>query len=99
MNTNKVERKILMLQAEVLATVAGLIAGLGLFAITAVLLLKGGENVGAHLQLLGQFLPGYTVTWPGAFIGLLYGLVIGALAGFIFATIYNRVALLRSPNT
>ena len=89
MKTNEVERKILMLQAKVLATVCALLAGLGLFGITAILLLKGGENVGAHLQLLGQFLPGYTVTWPGACLGFFYGLVLGALVGYAFAAIYT----------
>ena len=95
MKKNRVLRKILMLQCEVLALVIALITGLGLLTVTAILLFKGGENVGAHLQLLGQFLPGYTVSWGGAFAGLLYGLVLGALSGFVFATIYNRVARLK----
>ena len=40
-------------------TVAGVIAGGGLFLATNWLVLKGGEPVGPHLALLGQFFTGY----------------------------------------
>jgi hypothetical protein len=62
----------------------GLLFGLGLFIATVVLVIKGGADVGAHLGRLGHVLPGYDVSVKGAFIGLIYGFVIGyALGRFI----------------
>ncbi|MBK9314449.1 MAG: hypothetical protein IPM55_09435 [Acidobacteria bacterium] len=83
------------IQATALAIVCGLIGGLGLFGMTAWLLIRGGPNVGAHLSLLGNYLIGYSVTWFGSFIGLLYGFVIGGLIGWSIGKIYNQVAHLR----
>lgn len=70
----------------------GLLLGLGLFAATNWLILKGGEVVGPHLSLLGQYLIGYRVTFLGSLVGFVYGLVIGALAGAAFSAVYNAVA-------
>ena len=80
------------LRAGILAVVFAMLGGSGLFVATAWLLLKGGKNVGATLGLLGNYLPGYAVTWPGAVIGLLYGAVISGVAGWCLARIYNRLA-------
>ena len=54
-------------------------------------MLKGGENVGQHLQLLGVFFPGYRVTVLGSFIGLVYGFVFGYGVGRIIGAVYNRL--------
>jgi hypothetical protein len=91
----EVVRAIARLHAGVLATVGALIGGVGLFAVTAWLLVKGGPNVGAHLQLLNQYFPGYAVTWGGCFIGLLYGGVVGAVVGWCIGAVYNLVVGLR----
>lgn len=69
----------------------GFLAALGLFVATIVLLLKGGENVGQHLSLLSVYLPGYSVSWAGAFIGAAYMFFLGYGAGRTIATIYNRI--------
>ena len=52
------------------AITMGLLGGVLLWLATAVLLLKGGEDVGMHLGLLRCLSPGYGVTWTGAWIGL-----------------------------
>lgn len=70
----------------------GFLAALALFVATATLVLRGGETVGPHLALLSVYLPGYSVTWKGAFIGAAYLFFIGYGAGRTVATIYNRVA-------
>ena len=70
----------------------GFLAALAVFAATVVLLFRGGQNVGQHLSLLSVYLPGYSVTWPGALIGAGYFFFIGYGAGRTIATIYNRVA-------
>ena len=87
-----IEVAVARLRAGILAIVFGMVGGAGLFAATAWLLIKGGENVGATLGLLGNYLPGYAVTWPGAVVGLLYGTAIGAAMGWTLARVYNRLA-------
>ena len=97
---SEAERKILehavaRLRAGIMAIVFGLTCGVGLFAATAWLLIRGGEHIGQHLSLLNQFFPGYSVTWPGAFVGFFYGAVSGAVVAFCIALIYNFVLQLR----
>ena len=74
----------------------GTLCGLTLFLATLVLVIKGGEHVGAHLKLLSQFYIGYTVTYAGSFVGLLYGFITGYVAGWLIAWIYNRVVALKN---
>jgi hypothetical protein len=83
------------LRAGIVAVVFGMVCGVGLFVATAWLLLRGGVNVGATLNLLGHYFPGYSVTWGGAFVGLFYGLLFGVVVGYGTAIIYNRVTDLR----
>lgn len=83
---------IARLRAGVMAVVFGMVGGFGLFAATVWLLIRGGPNVGQHLRLLVNYFPGYSVTWQGAIIGLVYGTLVGAGIGWMVAWIYNRVA-------
>jgi hypothetical protein len=88
------DRAILMaafarLDPVALAVAFGTIFGLILFMATAVLLIRGGEVVGPHLALLGVYLPGYEVTWPGSLIGAAYFWLIGAVLGLIIAVLWN----------
>jgi hypothetical protein len=69
----------------------GLLCGMGLFAATALLLVKGGAERGAHLGLLAVYFPGYSVTWAGSFIGFVYAFVGGYGLGRSAAAIYNRL--------
>ena len=75
--------------------VLGIIAGLGIFAATLWLVLKGGPSVGPHMALLGQFLPGYSVTYVGSVLGLIYGFVVGYIAGWSIGRLYNHFVYLR----
>jgi len=86
------------LRAGILALVCALLAGSGLALATVWLLVRGGPNVGQHLALLRNYLPGYTVTWPGALLGFLYGALIGGLVGWTTAWIYNRLVDLREDS-
>ena len=83
---------LLRLNARAWGIAVGFLLGAGLFLATVVLLIKGGETVGAHLNLLGQLLPGYRVSVPGAFIGFGYMFVIGYAIGRIIGTVYNALA-------
>lgn len=87
-----IEVAVARMRAGILAIVFAMLVGTGLFVATAWLLIKGGENVGATLGLLGNYLPGYRVTWPGAFLGLAYGAAIGGGTGWLLARVYNRLA-------
>ena len=90
-----VHEAIVRLRARVMAVVCGMLFGVGLFMATAILLLRGPDqkgNVGPTLSLLKQYLPGYSVTWGGAFLGLIYGLVVGAAVGWVISRIYNWMA-------
>ena len=90
------ERAVLRLNANILGIVLGIILGLGIFVATNFLILKGGEVVGPHLALLGNFFLGYRVTFLGSIIGFGYGLLTGYVAGFIIGTIYNQVVKFKS---
>ncbi len=63
--------RAMQLNATVQGIVTGLVVGLGIFIATNWLVLKGGEVVGPHLALLGQFLIGYRVSFVGSLVGLL----------------------------
>jgi hypothetical protein len=89
--------RILYLNAKIHGIVSGLVAGLGLFVATNWLVLKGGPIVGPHLALLGEFFPGYRVTFLGSFIGFAYAFVCGCIIGYSVAGLYNWIAFLREP--
>ncbi len=72
-----------------LAVAVGTVSGLGLWIGTAVLLLRGGSFVGLHLSRLSYYLPGYSVSWPGAFLGLVEAGVLGFVLGAAVALAWN----------
>ena len=82
---------IVRLRSRVMAMVFAMVGGTGLFVATLWLVVRGGFDVGLHLGLLNNFFPGYSVTWPGAFVGFFYGAVSGALVGWSVAWVYNQV--------
>ena len=93
----EVQTAIARLRASIMAVVLGMFGSVILFVATAWLLLKGGENVGENLSLLRNYFPGYSVTWGGAFIGLAYGALTGAVLGYSLTFIYNLIAAKRDP--
>ena len=94
----EVRRAVARLKAGILGLVFGLISGVGLFAMTAILLIENGPNTGYHLSLLGNYFIGYTVTWKGAFIGFLWAFAVGAVVGWLIGIIYNRIVRIRSTD-
>jgi hypothetical protein len=75
-----------------MAIAAGSVMALGLFAASAILLIKGmvfGGAVGPHLKILGAYLPGYQMSWLGAVIGSAYFWLIGAALGWVLAVLSN----------
>ena len=90
-----IARRVLRLNAVVSGLAVGLTVGLALFVATNWLVIKGGDVVGPHLGLLSQFLVGYRVTFLGSLIGFAYVFVLGFLAGYFVARVYNWVVGLR----
>jgi hypothetical protein len=86
-----VQTRVLHLNATVHGIVTGLVAGLVVFVATNWLILKGGDVVGPHLALLGQFFIGYRVTFMGSLLGFGYAFVVGYLAGYLVARTYNLI--------
>jgi hypothetical protein len=108
MNTQKENRKaaehklfsgVLWLNAKVIGLSLGIIFGLIIFVATNWLVIKGGDPVGPHLQLLSQYFIGYTVTFGGSFIGFAYGFAVGTLCGSLIGWIYNKITAFRNKNT
>ncbi len=107
---NEVKRKeeklfsgVMRLNAKILGLVLGLLTGLILFIATNWLVIMGGHTtpsgeivVGPHLDLLGQFLIGYKVSFLGSFIGFAYGFALGSLAGSLISWIYNLFVYFRN---
>ena len=87
---------LLWLNTKILGLVLGLMLGLMLFIATNWLVLKGGQTVGPHLELLGQYLIGYRVSFWGSFIGFAYGFIIGTLSGSLIGWIYNKIVKFRN---
>ena len=98
-DNNAIERLVLIelmrLNGTILGLVLGLLLGFGVFLVTNILLIKGGDVVGPHLSLLGQFFIGYTVTFVGSLIGFVYGFITGFGIGYVVAGLYNWMADLR----
>ncbi|MGH7476607.1 MAG: bacteriophage holin [Longimicrobiales bacterium] len=82
---------VLRLNARAWGIALGLLFGSGLFLATLILVLKGGPNVGQHLNLLSAYFPGYRVTFLGAFVGFAYAFVLGYGLGRLVGAVYNRL--------
>lgn len=93
--SSEIGREVARIRAGVLAFVCAVVGGTGLFVMTAWLLVKGGPRVGRHLGLLGQYFPGYSVTWGGSVLGFFYGAAVAGTGGWIVAAVYNAVAARR----
>ncbi len=72
-----------------LGVAVGTVSGSALWVATAVLLLRGGADVGFHLQRLAYYLPSYSVSWPGAFLGFVEAGVVGFVLGGAVALLWN----------
>jgi hypothetical protein len=79
------------LDRTALGVAVGTLCGLGVFAATIFLIIKGGEVIGPNLALLGQFFFGYTVSVTGAFIGLVYGFIAGFILGWLIGFLRNSL--------
>ena len=84
-----VARAFANLDPIALGVAVGTVSGSALWVATTLLLLRGGADVGYHLQRLAYYLPSYTVTWPGAFLGFVEAGLIGFVLGGAVALLWN----------
>ncbi len=67
------------------------VMGGGLFLATAILLVRGGERVGANLSLLGNYFLGFDASWGGALLVGVEGGVGGFVLGAVHAGVINKL--------
>lgn len=87
----ELQAALVRLNARAWGIAMGLLLGGGLFVATIVLVIKGGENMGQHLQLLRVFLPGYSVSVVGSLVGFVYLFVLGYILGRFIGVVYNKM--------
>ena len=75
------------LSIKALGLTSGILWGLTVFIITLWIIVI--DSPGNTLGLLHKFYFGYSVSWAGAFIGLVWGFVDGLICGSILAWLYN----------
>ncbi len=77
------------LDKAALAGAVGITAGAVLFLMTLVAVLQADPFLTQNLSLISEFFAGYTVSFSGAFLGLLHGLIWGGVVGWLFAYVHN----------
>jgi len=78
------------INTKALALSIGFVWGFAIFLLTAWFLIMGYN--GNMLAKLGSVYLGYSVSWLGAFIGLIYGFVDGLVGGVLLGFLYNKFA-------
>ena len=78
------------LNVKAFALTCGLVWGIGILAFTWWII--AFEGAARDVTFLGRIYRGYSVTPLGSVIGLVWGLVDGAIGGVIFAWLYNLIA-------
>ena len=76
------------INTKALAISAGITWGLAIFLLTVWFLVMGYN--GNLLAKLGSIYIGYSVSWTGAFVGLIYGFVDGLIGGALLGYLYNK---------
>ena len=75
------------LNAKAMAISIGILWGASVFLATVWILITGSG--GDTMSKLNVFYIGYSVSWGGAFIGLVYGFIDGLIGGFLVVLLYN----------
>ena len=91
LESEQIVQSLAKVDSLALGMALGTVFAVGIFLVTNLLILKGGEKIGPNLALLGQFFPGYNVTFGGSLLGLLYGFVSGFALGWLIAVIRNII--------
>jgi hypothetical protein len=85
-----ITQAVVRMNAIMMGLVLGFVCGIGLLLATLWLVGKGGLNPGAHLMLLAQYFPGYSVSLMGSLVGFAYAFAAGFVTGAGIGALYNR---------
>jgi hypothetical protein len=77
-----------MLNARSLGLSIGILWAVVLFLMTVLSLYTG--YAAGFLEMMAGVYPGFRLSWPGAFIGLVMGFIDGFIGGYLVAWLYNR---------
>lgn len=80
------------LSTKGLALSFGILWGLCIFVMTILAIYLNGYGLAFLDVTAGALYPYYTISWAGAFVGLVAGFIDGAIGGFIIAWVYNKFA-------
>jgi hypothetical protein len=80
----------MMLNAKNLGLSIGILWAIVLFLMTVLSIYTGYAS--GFLQLIADIYPWYTVSWAGAFIGIVFGFIDGFIGGYVVAWLYNRLS-------
>ncbi len=83
------------LSGHYLGLALGSVLAAGLLITTNWLVIRGTADESTHAQLLVNFLPGYSVSTIGSFIGAIELFVINYVLSLLFSKIYNSVTAFR----
>jgi hypothetical protein len=83
------KEEVMKLNARAFALSAGIIWGVIIFLVTNINLLRGGK--GEFLSHLSQIYVGYSCSFGGSLIGLIWGFVTMFVAAWVFAFLYNTL--------
>ena len=86
------QRAVLRLDSHALGLALGCVAAVGLIVSTNWLVLRGTADESVNAALLGQYLPGYTVSTAGSLIGAVEAFIVAYAVCALFASIYNAIA-------
>jgi hypothetical protein len=78
-----------MLNARRLGLAGGIIWSISMFICTVLAIYTGYTK--EFLNLMGSIYLGYSISWPGAFIGLVYGFIDAFVGFYLLAWLYNKL--------
>lgn len=78
-----------MVNAKNLGLAAGILWGISMFILTIAAVLTGYGT--EWLELMGSIYMGYTISWMGSIVGLIYGFLDGFIGLYIFGWLYNKL--------
>lgn len=86
---------VLRLHGVSLGAAIGTMAGLCLFFSTTWLVVRGTADESIHAALFSNYIPGYTVSIPGALLGAVELFVMVFIACLLLASVYNKIVEMR----
>jgi len=79
----------MLLNARKLGLAGGILWGLSMLVITLLCLWTGYGAL--FLDVMENVYPGYSISWGGSIVGLVYGFIDGFVGFFLLAWLYNKL--------